>query len=78
MNAPEQQNRLCMLSRLYDMKQKQLSEAVRQGNHLRCQVLEAEAHAILDAIKIATRQSLTNDPHLPAVTGHNDLCRPRQ
>lgn len=51
MNAPEKQNRLCMLSRLYDMKQKQLSEAVRQGNHLHCQVLEAEACAILHALK---------------------------
>ncbi|NVD36114.1 hypothetical protein [Marinobacter lutaoensis] len=51
MNAPEKQSQLSILNRLYDMKQKQLSQAVRQGNHLRCQVLEAEARAILDALK---------------------------
>jgi len=51
MNAPQKQSRLCMLSRLYEMKQKQLSQAVRQGNHLHCQVLEAEASAILNALR---------------------------
>jgi hypothetical protein len=51
MNAPIQQNQADILNRLYSMKQKQLEQAVLQGNRLRCQVLEAEADAISSALK---------------------------
>lgn len=51
MNALLKQSRIDTLSRLYDMKRKQLAQASRQGNSLRCQVLEAEAEAIFNALK---------------------------
>lgn len=51
MNAPIQQNQADILNRLYSMKQKQLEQALLQGNSLRCQVLEAEANAIFNALK---------------------------
>lgn len=51
MNAPVKQSQADILSRLYDMKQKQIEQAMRQGNSLRCQVLEAEAEAISNALK---------------------------
>jgi len=51
MNAPSKPGRADVLSRLYDMKQKQLARALQQGNPLRCQVLEAEAEAIFSALK---------------------------
>lgn len=55
MNAPLKQSQTDILSRLYDMKQKQLSRALQQGNSLRCQVLEAEAEAIFNALKSIIR-----------------------
>ncbi|WP_188093555.1 hypothetical protein [Marinobacter salinexigens] len=51
MNAPIKSSQTDILSRLYDMKQKQLAQAAQQGNTLRCKVLEAEAQAISDALK---------------------------
>ncbi len=51
MNAPIHQSQADILNRLYSMKQKQLAQALLQGNPLRCQVLEAEANAISDALK---------------------------
>lgn len=51
MKAQTPESRLEVLSRLYDMKCKQLQSAARQGNRLRCQVLEAEAQAICAAMK---------------------------
>ncbi|KEF31452.1 hypothetical protein D777_01801 [Marinobacter nitratireducens] len=51
MNAPIRQSQADILSRLYDMKQKQLAQAAQQGNSFRCQVLEAEAQAISEALK---------------------------
>lgn len=52
MNAPMQQSQAEILNRLYSMKRKQLEQALLQGNSLRCQVLEAEADAIFNALKI--------------------------
>ncbi|MCK7546809.1 hypothetical protein ACFQGA_07495 [Marinobacter koreensis] len=51
MQAPTRQTQADVLSRLYDMKQKQLAQALQQGNSLRCQVLEAEAQAIFKALE---------------------------
>ena len=51
MNAPIHQSQADILSKLYDMKQKQLEHATQQGNVLRCQVLAAEAEAISSALK---------------------------
>lgn len=51
MNAPVRQSQADILSRLYDMKRKQIEQAIQQGNSLRCQVLEAEAEAIFNALK---------------------------
>ncbi|MDI9244807.1 hypothetical protein [Marinobacter sp. CHS3-4] len=51
MNAPIQQSQADILSRLYDMKQKQLERAIQQDNPFRCQVLTAEADAISNALK---------------------------
>ena len=51
MNAPIQQSQADILNRLYNMKQKQLGQALLQGNPLRCKVLEAEAEAISSALK---------------------------
>ena len=51
MNAPVKQSQTEILNRLYDMKRKQIEQALRQGNSLRCQVLEAEAEAISNAMK---------------------------
>ncbi|WP_303285128.1 hypothetical protein [Marinobacter sp. SS8-8] len=51
MNAPIRQSQADILSRLYDMKRKQIEHALQQGNSLRCQVLEAEAEAISSALK---------------------------
>lgn len=53
MNAPIRQSQASILTRLYDMKLKQLEHALQQGNSLRCQVLEAEAEAISNALKAA-------------------------
>jgi hypothetical protein len=44
-------NQAALLNRLYDMKQKQIQRAQQQGSSLRCQVLEAEAQAISEALK---------------------------
>ena len=51
MNAPIRQSQADILSKLYDMKRKQIEQALLQGNSLRCQVLEAEAEAISNALK---------------------------
>ncbi|HAZ89099.1 MAG TPA: hypothetical protein DCW82_08435 [Marinobacter adhaerens] len=51
MNAPIRQSQAEILSRLYDMKRKQIEQALQQGNSLRSQVLEAEAEAISNALK---------------------------
>lgn len=51
MSAPMKQGQADILSRLYDMKRKQIENAVQQGNSFRCQVLEAEAEAISSALK---------------------------
>ena len=53
MDAPTRQSQADILNRLYDMKQKQLAQALQQGNSLRSLVLEAEAQAIFDALKLA-------------------------
>ena len=53
MDAPIRQSQADILNRLYDMKQKQLARALQQGSSLRSQVLEAEAQAIFDALKMA-------------------------
>lgn len=51
MNAPMHQSQIDILNRLYNMKKQQLARALLQGNPLRCQVLEAEAEAIFNALK---------------------------
>ena len=51
MNTSMQQSQADILSRLYDMKCKQVEHAQQQGNSLRCQVLQAEAEAISNALK---------------------------
>jgi hypothetical protein len=51
MSAPMKQSQADILSRLYDMKRKQIENALQQGNSFRCQVLEAEAEAISSALK---------------------------
>ncbi|WP_303290514.1 hypothetical protein [Marinobacter sp. SS5-14b] len=51
MNALMRQSQSDILSRLYDMKRKQIEHALQQGQSLRCQVLEAEAEAIASALK---------------------------
>lgn len=53
MNAPMRQSQTQILNKLYNMKRKQIEQALRQGNSLRCQVLEAEAEAISNALKTA-------------------------
>lgn len=53
MNAPIRQSQTDILSKLYDMKKKQIEQALQQGNSLRSQVLEAEAEAISNALKAA-------------------------
>ncbi|HTN33363.1 MAG TPA: hypothetical protein VL091_05110 [Marinobacter sp.] len=53
MDAPMRQSQTEILNKLYEMKLKQLAQAVQEGNSLRCQVLEAEAQAISNAIKPA-------------------------
>lgn len=50
MNAPEKINQTALLSRLYDLKQKQLLNASQRGDSLLCQVLAAEAEAISEAM----------------------------
>ena len=40
-----------VLSRLYEMKCKQIKHAREKGEHLHSQVLEAEAEAISNALK---------------------------
>lgn len=52
MHATTQQSQADILSRLYDMKRKQIEHATQQENHLRCLVLEAEAEAISSALKL--------------------------
>ncbi|MDY6799545.1 MAG: hypothetical protein SVX28_12610 [Pseudomonadota bacterium] len=44
-------NQAALLNRLYDMKRQQIERAQQQSAPLRCQVLEAEAQAISDALK---------------------------
>ncbi|HCW88694.1 MAG TPA: hypothetical protein DHU56_01310 [Marinobacter sp.] len=44
-------NQAALLNRLYDMKRQQIKRAQQQGAPLSCQVLEAEAQAISDALK---------------------------
>jgi hypothetical protein len=51
MTAPIRQSQADILSKLYDMKQKQIAQAAQQGNSFRNQVLEAEAEAIFNALK---------------------------
>ena len=51
MNAPLKQGQVELLSRLYDLKQKQLTGVSRQSDNLRYRVLEAEAQAIQNAMK---------------------------
>ncbi|WP_179959433.1 hypothetical protein [Marinobacter changyiensis] len=51
MNAPARAGQVALLSRLYDLKQKQLTGVSRQSDNLRYRVLEAEAQAIQDAMK---------------------------
>ena len=53
MNAPIRQNQADILTKLYNMKRKQIEQALQQGNSFRCQVLEAEAEAISNALKAA-------------------------
>ncbi len=53
MNAPAQQTRTEVLSRLYTMKLAQIEKASHQGDSLRSMVLEAEAEAIFNALKSA-------------------------
>jgi len=51
MNAPQKNQQCALLSRLYDMKQKQLLQASQQADSLRYRVLSAEADAISEALK---------------------------
>lgn len=51
MNTSLKQSQADILNRLYDMKRKQVEHALQQGNSLRCQVLQAEAEAISNALK---------------------------
>lgn len=53
MNAPIRQSQAEILSKLYDMKRKQIEQALHQENSLRSLVLEAEAEAISNALKAA-------------------------
>ncbi|MGO1691954.1 MAG: hypothetical protein ACTHY7_02935 [Marinobacter sp.] len=53
MNAPVRQTQAEVLSRLYSLKLAQIEQATHQGNSLRSQVLEAEAEAIFNALKLA-------------------------
>lgn len=53
MNAPIRQSQAEILSKLYDMKRRQIEQALHQGNSFRSQVLEAEAEAISNALKAA-------------------------
>jgi hypothetical protein len=56
MDTPMQPSQADLLTRLYDMKQKQLQRALQQppyeGCQLRCQLLEAEADAISNALRL--------------------------
>jgi hypothetical protein len=63
MNTPmnQSQSQVDILDRLYCMKQKQLEQALLQGNSLRCQVLEAEADAIFNALKTRQTSLFTTD-----------------
>ncbi|MFV8570345.1 hypothetical protein ACNQ6O_03950 [Marinobacter sp. SBS5] len=51
MNTLLRQSQSDVLNRLYEMKCKQIEHALQQGQSLRCQVLEAEAEAISNALK---------------------------
>lgn len=51
MNAPLKPSQADVLTRLYNLKQEQLTRAANQVDTLRYQVLQAEAQAISDAIK---------------------------
>lgn len=51
MRTPRLSKHVELLSRLYDMKQKQLLHASKQGDSLHYRVLEAEARAISEAMK---------------------------
>ncbi|WP_193601551.1 hypothetical protein [Marinobacter salexigens] len=53
MNAQAQQAQVEVLNRLYTMKLEQIEQANQQGNNLRSMVLEAEAEAISNALKLA-------------------------
>ncbi|MEX0606217.1 MAG: hypothetical protein WD623_15005 [Marinobacter sp.] len=50
MNTPVKEGQAALLSRLYDLKQKQLTQVSLQTDHLRYRVLEAEAQAIQNAM----------------------------
>lgn len=50
MNAPVREGQVALLTRLYDLKQQQLTRVSRQSDNLRYRVLEAEAQAIQDAM----------------------------
>lgn len=52
MRTPRLSKQVELLTRLYDMKQKQLLSAGKEGDSLRYRVLEAEARAISDAMKL--------------------------
>ncbi|MFN2359597.1 MAG: hypothetical protein ABR522_00765 [Marinobacter sp.] len=51
MTALQRTQQSDLLSRLYDMKQKQLLQASQQADSLRYRVLSAEADAISQALK---------------------------
>ncbi|MBQ0832304.1 hypothetical protein [Marinobacter sp.] len=53
MNAPVRQSQAEVLNRLYSMKLAQIEQATHQGNSLLNRVLEAEAEAIFNALKLA-------------------------
>lgn len=52
MKTPRLSKRVELLTRLYDMKQKQLLQASTQAGSLHYRVLEAEARAISEAMKL--------------------------
>lgn len=51
MTALQRNQQSDLLTRLYDMKQKQLLQASQQSDSLRYRVLSAEADAISEALK---------------------------
>ncbi|GAA3575009.1 MAG: hypothetical protein MI794_08055 [Pseudomonadales bacterium] len=51
MKTPDKADQTALLSRLYDLKLKQLLQASKQQDTLLYRVLSAEAQAISDALK---------------------------